>query len=92
MAARQWEPKDTAANIQRTVEFVVNLVPERLVRIMNITAIEFGAEMNELAQAELATAPRRHIKVPPIAESPVAFECERTAAVDISALRAPSSS
>lgn len=68
--------KDTSANILATGEFVVNLVPERLAKQMNITCIDAPAGVNELELAELATAPSVKVKPPRIAESPVAFECK----------------
>ena len=35
------QPKDTAANIRATGEFVVNLVPAALMEAMHVTAIDF---------------------------------------------------
>lgn len=67
--------KDTATNIAATGEFVVNLVPEALVRAMNITAVNAPAGVNELDLAGLATEPSVHIRPPRITASPVAFEC-----------------
>ena len=67
--------KDTARNILDTNEFVVNLVPERLVHAMNTTAVDAPQGIDELALAELATRPSVHVAPPRIAESPVAFEC-----------------
>ncbi len=67
--------KDSARNILETGELVVNLVPERLVEQMNLTAIDAPAGFNELELAGLHTLPSTHIKPPRIAECPVAFEC-----------------
>lgn len=67
--------KDSARNILDTGEFVVNLVPERLVEAMNITAVDAPRGMDELELAGLSTAPSTHIKPPRIADSPVGFEC-----------------
>lgn len=67
--------KDSARNILDTGEFVVNLVPERLVEAMNITAVDAPRGMDELKLAGLSTAPSTHIKPPRIADSPVGFEC-----------------
>jgi flavin reductase (DIM6/NTAB) family NADH-FMN oxidoreductase RutF len=67
--------KDTAKNVLETGEFVINLVPERLVKAMNITAVDAPNGMNELELAGLETLPSEFIKPPRIAESPVAFEC-----------------
>jgi len=87
VGGRDGNPKDTASNIHRTGEFVVNLVPEHLVKTMNITAIDFGPEVNELNEAELETVPSTKIKVPRIAASPVAFECQRMVGLEIGAGR-----
>lgn len=67
--------KDTARNILDTGEFVVNLVPERLVEAMNVTAVDAPRGVDELALAELATTPSSVVKPPRISESPVSFEC-----------------
>jgi flavin reductase (DIM6/NTAB) family NADH-FMN oxidoreductase RutF len=67
--------KDTARNIRSTGEFSIGLVPERLVRAMNLTAVDAPAGVDELALAGVATLPCRHIAPPRIADSPVAFEC-----------------
>ena len=76
-------PKDTRANILETKQFVVNLVSEQVAEAMNITAIEFPREVEELKQAGLTTAPSLHVKPPRIAESPVAFECELLQIVEL---------
>lgn len=80
---RAGAPKDTAANIRATGEFVVNLVSEPLAPKMNITAIEFGHDVNELQEAGLTTAPSATIAVPRIAESPVALECRRREMIEL---------
>ena len=67
--------KDTARNILETGEFVVNLVPERLVQAMNITAVDAPTGVDELALAGLETLASTHVKPPRISQSPVAFEC-----------------
>lgn len=67
--------KDSARNILETREFVVHLVPERLVAAMNVTSIDAPPGVDELALAGLETVPSVHVAPPRIAESPVAFEC-----------------
>lgn len=67
--------KDTAKNILDTGEFVVNLVPERLVEGMNVTSIDAPRGVDELALAGLDTTPSARIRPPRIAASPVSFEC-----------------
>lgn len=68
-------PKDTGANIRATGEFVVNLVPDAALHQMNATAVDFPAGVDELAEAGLTRLPGAKVKVPRIAESPVALEC-----------------
>lgn len=80
--------KDTGGNIRRTGEFVVNLVSNALAEKMNITAIDFGKDVNELAELGLTTAPSSKVKPPRIAESPVSFECERLVIVEVGVDRA----
>ncbi len=75
MAAPDRGFKDTALNILETGEFVVNLVPERLVEAMNLTAADAPRGVDELQLAGMTTEPSVHISPPRIAESPVAFEC-----------------
>src|ERR1035437_8917257 len=40
--------KDTAQNIRATGEFVVNVVNEAVAQAMNVTAIDFPSDINEL--------------------------------------------
>jgi flavin reductase (DIM6/NTAB) family NADH-FMN oxidoreductase RutF len=76
-------PKDTRRNIRETKEFVVNLVSEDMAKAMNITAIEFEPEVNEIAEAELETIPSVHVKPPRIAASPVSMECALVQIVEL---------
>ena len=76
-------PKDTAWNIRRTGEFVVNVVTEDLLKQMNICATDFPAEMNELEMAGLTTVASKHVKVPRIAECHAALECVEHATIEI---------
>ena len=73
--ARPGRPKDTAANIRATGEFLINLVPFALAEAMNLTCVDAPPEIDEIALAGLGTLPSVAIHPPRIAESPVAFEC-----------------
>ena len=77
------QAKDTRANIRETGQFVVNLVGEENATQMNITAIDFDPNVDELAVAGLTPLPSVHVKPPRIAESPVAMECELMQIVDL---------
>jgi flavin reductase (DIM6/NTAB) family NADH-FMN oxidoreductase RutF len=68
--------KDTAANIAATRQFAVCLVSAANAAAMNVTAIAFAPDVDELAAAGLTPAPSNRIAPPRIAESPVALECE----------------
>jgi flavin reductase (DIM6/NTAB) family NADH-FMN oxidoreductase RutF len=68
-------PKDTRLNISATREFVVNLVSDETAAAMNVTAIEFEPDVNELSEAKLATVPSVRVAPPRIAASPVSMEC-----------------
>ena len=76
-------PKDTRNNIRDTRQFVINLVSEEMAEAMNITAIEFAPDTNELSEAGLQTIPSVHVKPPRIAKSPVAMECELMQIVEL---------
>jgi flavin reductase (DIM6/NTAB) family NADH-FMN oxidoreductase RutF len=76
-------PKDTARNIRRTGEFVVNIVTEDIARQMNICATDFPAEMSEVEMAGFTTAPSAKIKVPRIAEAHAALECREYTTMEI---------
>ena len=76
-------PKDTAQNIRRTREFVVNVVTEDLATQMNICATDFPAEIDELEMAGLETEPSKLIKVPRIKQAHAALECEEFTTMEI---------
>ena len=67
--------KHTAANIVRTGEFVVHLTDEAMAGQMHRCGERFPADVSELAEVGLSTAPSRHVAPPRIAEAPAAFEC-----------------
>jgi flavin reductase (DIM6/NTAB) family NADH-FMN oxidoreductase RutF len=76
-------PKDTARNIRRTGEFVVNVVTEDLAKQMNICATDFPSEVDELEMAGLTTAPSQIVKVPRIEQAHAALECKEYATMEI---------
>ena len=67
--------KDTVRNIEETDEFVWNLATKPLAEAMNLTSTAVPPEVNEFELAGLTQAPCRQVKVPRVAESPVAMEC-----------------
>ncbi len=76
-------PKDTARNIRRSGEFVVNVVTDDLLKPMNICATDFPPEIDELEMAGLTTAPSSFVKVPRIAEAHAALECTELQTIEI---------
>ncbi|WP_035350379.1 flavin reductase family protein [Edaphobacter aggregans] len=81
--ASSFVPKDTARNIRRTGEFVVNVVTEDLAQQMNICATDFPAEISELDMANLATTPSSVVRVPRIAQAHAALECREYTTMEI---------
>jgi len=78
-----YTPKDTARNIRRTGEFVVNVVTEDLLQQMNICATDFPADVDELEMAGLQTTPSSVVKVPRIRSAHAALECVEHATIEI---------
>jgi flavin reductase (DIM6/NTAB) family NADH-FMN oxidoreductase RutF len=78
---REGRLKDTAANIQETAEFVVNLVSEANAEAMNVTCIDAPPDIDELQLARLTPVPSRSVAPPRIGESPVSFECRLLASL-----------
>ncbi|MCD0423995.1 MAG: flavin reductase family protein [Rhodopseudomonas sp.] len=68
--------KDTVANIQRTGEFVWNLVTMDLAQAMNATSASVPHEVDEFALGHLTKLKSDLVKPPRVAESPVSFECK----------------
>ena len=85
---RPGDVKDTGGNIRTSGQFVVNLVDQATAQAMNVTAIDFPPDIDEIHQAGLTTLPGTKIAVPRIAESPVALECERFATMEVGLERA----
>jgi flavin reductase (DIM6/NTAB) family NADH-FMN oxidoreductase RutF len=81
------DPKDTGRNIQLCGEFVVNLVSDDNLDQMNISAIEFGPDIDEFAEAGLTPIPSTYIKTPRIGESRVSFECRLAQIIKLGAMR-----
>ncbi|WP_078414964.1 flavin reductase family protein [Priestia abyssalis] len=67
--------KDTLSNIEKTREFVVNIVGEKIVNQMNECAIEFSPEVDEFEETGLTKAVSEIVKPPRVEESDVQLEC-----------------
>jgi flavin reductase (DIM6/NTAB) family NADH-FMN oxidoreductase RutF len=79
--------KDTSRNIRETGEFTVHIVDEALVKQMEICAIKFGPEVDEIAEAGLTTVPGLNVKSPRILEAPAALECRRYMTLELGRAR-----
>jgi flavin reductase (DIM6/NTAB) family NADH-FMN oxidoreductase RutF len=84
---RPFVPKDTARNVRRTVDFVVNVVAEGIVEKMNIGATDFPPEMSEVEPAGFATVPSQVVKPPRMAEAHAALECRKYTTTEIGCFR-----
>ncbi|MHB1701263.1 MAG: flavin reductase family protein [Acidobacteriaceae bacterium] len=76
-------PKDTARNIRRTQEFVVNVVTEDILKKMNVCATDFPSGVNELEMAGFTTTPSSIVSVPRIREAHAALECREHSTIEI---------
>ncbi len=76
-------PKDTARNIRRTGEFVVNLVDENCAEAMNLTSAQVEHGVSEIELAGLHTEPSSMVTPPRITEAPVALECREWSTMEI---------
>jgi flavin reductase (DIM6/NTAB) family NADH-FMN oxidoreductase RutF len=68
-------PKDTSRNAQRTGEFVVNVVDERLAEPMHLSSTEHPADASEAELHDVDLAPSVTIATPRVAAAPIALEC-----------------
>ena len=77
------DPKDTARNLRRTGEFVVNVVTEDLLHAMSICSTPFPPEVSEIEMAGLHTAESSVVAVPRIAEAHAAMECRWLQTIEV---------
>jgi flavin reductase (DIM6/NTAB) family NADH-FMN oxidoreductase RutF len=67
--------KDSAANIEATGEFVVNIAPSTYASAVDLTSQSFDAHVDEFALAGLTPVPSLHVRPPRVAEAPISLEC-----------------
>jgi flavin reductase (DIM6/NTAB) family NADH-FMN oxidoreductase RutF len=79
--------KDTARNIRETEEFTVHICDRALVDQMEVCAIKFGPEVDELAEAGLETVQGTHVACPRIVAAPAALECRRLMGLEVGPAR-----
>lgn len=81
-------PKDTTRNIDRSGEFVVNLVAPDMVHGMVETAAAYPPDVGEPDALGLALEPSVKVAVPRLSGVPVALECTRMMSLSLSTERA----
>src|SRR5262249_41135407 len=79
--------KDTARNVRETGEFTVHICDDAMVEQMEVCAIKFGPEVDELAEAGLHTVPGSAVRSPRILEAPAALECRRYMTLELGPAR-----
>jgi flavin reductase (DIM6/NTAB) family NADH-FMN oxidoreductase RutF len=70
------DKKDTWANVERTREYVINVVPDALAQQMNLTSKEYPHGFDEFAVSGVTKAPSELVAPPRVLEAPVAMECK----------------
>ena len=68
--------KDSLANVERTGEFVCNVVTWDLREAMNVTSAPAPAGVDEAAVAGLEMVPSKLVKPPRVKASPIHMECK----------------
>ncbi len=76
-------PKDTARNIRRTHEFVVNLVDEATAEAMNRTSAPLPYGLSEIESAGLTAVASSIVGPPRIGEAPASLECKEWGTLEI---------
>ena len=76
-------PKDTARNIRREGEFVVNVVTEDMLHPMNVCATDFPAGVSEIEMAGLHLEASQLVGVPRVAEAHASLECRELQTIEI---------
>jgi flavin reductase (DIM6/NTAB) family NADH-FMN oxidoreductase RutF len=79
--------KDTARNVRETGEFTVHICDDAMAEQMEVCAIKFGPDVNELEQAGLHTVPGEAVRSPRILEAPAALECRRYMTLELGPAR-----
>jgi flavin reductase (DIM6/NTAB) family NADH-FMN oxidoreductase RutF len=79
--------KDTARNIRETGEFTVHIVDQAMVEQMEVCAIKFGPEVDELREAGLETVPGKMVCSPRILAAPAVLECRRHTTLQVGPAR-----
>jgi flavin reductase (DIM6/NTAB) family NADH-FMN oxidoreductase RutF len=76
-------PKDSLANIRETGAFCFNMVTERHVEAMNLTAGDHPAAVSEFDAVGVPKAHPKEVDAPYVADCPVVLECRLFKEVDL---------
>jgi flavin reductase (DIM6/NTAB) family NADH-FMN oxidoreductase RutF len=68
--------KDTLNNVERTGDFVVNIVSEEFIEQMNATSAELPPDVDEFRVSGLTPVPSDLVRSPRVKESHVSMECK----------------
>jgi flavin reductase (DIM6/NTAB) family NADH-FMN oxidoreductase RutF len=79
--------KDTGCNVRDSLVFTVNVVSDVILAAMNVCAVPFGPDIDELREAGLTAMPGVKVQSPWIREAPVAFECRHHTTLSIGSSR-----
>jgi flavin reductase (DIM6/NTAB) family NADH-FMN oxidoreductase RutF len=79
--------KDTGRNVRDTKCFTVNIVSDGILEGMNVTAVPFEAEVDEIAEAGWTARPGTAVPCPWIHEAPAALECRLHSILEIGTSR-----
>lgn len=77
------KPRDTAANILATREFVWNMATYELREAVVSSSREFAPEVDEFEALSIPFLPSVHVRPRRVAASPVHFECRLTQTLEI---------
>jgi flavin reductase (DIM6/NTAB) family NADH-FMN oxidoreductase RutF len=87
LGRRDGELKDTARNIERSGEFVVNVVREDHVSPMHATSADCKPEESEVELLKLGVGPGAAVRAPRLTCSPVNLECRLEQILELGRLR-----
>ena len=76
-------PKDTLENIQRTGEFVVNVVTETVAQSMHRSADDVAPDVDEFTLAGVDQAPSAKVKPPRVRTAIASMECTLHSAINL---------
>lgn len=68
--------KDTLRNLRTLPEFVVHIVDDENCRKMNVCAVDYPSNVDEMQRAGFRTSPSLRVRPPRIIDCPVQFECQ----------------